>query len=106
MEEHTIFKGATRPPLLMGVPMIPLILLGLSCLLPIGILIIVFQKFILPLVLTVIFFALFFYMRHVTKKDPWLLEAKRKRLMLRRRKGDVARWGGVSYGPTKMTRKK
>lgn len=102
MEEHTIFKGATRPPLLLGVPMLPLILSGLTCLLPIGLLIIVLHQFALPLVIAVIFFVAYFYMRHVTKKDPWLLEAKRKRLILRRHKGNVNQWGGVSYGPTRM----
>ncbi len=104
MEEHAIFKGATRPPLLLGVPMLPLILMGLTCLLPIGLLIIVLHLFILPLVIAVIFFVTYFYMRHITKKDPWLLEAKRKRLILRRRKGNVTKWGGVSYGPTRMRR--
>ncbi len=105
MQEHTIFKGATRPALLLGAPMIPLILLGLGCLLPIGFLIVVFRNIPLAMVLVVVFGVGLVYMRHVAKKDPWLFEAKLKRLWLRRRKGNTAQWGGVSYSPTRMKRR-
>lgn len=91
--------------MLLGAPMIPLILLGLACLLPIGFLIVVFKNITLPLMLLLVFAIGLVYMRHVAKKDPWLFEAKLKRLWLRRRKGNPGQWGGVSYSPTRMVRR-
>ena len=84
--------------------MIPLILLGLACLLPVGFLIVVFRNITLAILLMVVFAIGLLYMRYVAKKDAWLFEAKLKRLWLRRRKGNTDQWGALSYSPTRMKR--
>jgi len=36
MQEHWVFKGATRPALFIGVPLVPMVLLSLVTMMPLG----------------------------------------------------------------------
>ena len=63
--EHRIFKGATRPPMFMGVPLGPMVLLSMSTIIPFGILFIV-QKYIPSLMVLTVFFSVFIWMRITT----------------------------------------
>jgi type IV secretory pathway VirB3-like protein len=99
--EHRIFKGATRPPMFMGVPLVPMILLSMSTILPLGWLF-VFQKYIPSLFLLSIFFCGFIWMRITSKRDPWRTKQEVLRFRMRYRKGNPHIWGGISYAPFKL----
>ena len=98
MLEHRLFKGATRPPLFIGVPLVPVVLLGMVTVLPMGWLI-GFRSYYSALVLLLVFLGVFIWMRMVTKKDAWRTKQEIMRMRMRRNKGNAQIWGGVSYAP-------
>lgn len=99
--EHRIFKGATRPPMFMGVPLGPMVLLSMSTIIPFGILFI-FQKYIPSLMVLTVFFSVFIWMRITTKHDPWRTKQEVLRFRMRFKKGNPQIWGGMSYAPFKL----
>lgn len=102
-----LFKGCTRPSMLMGVPMVPLIVVCLLIFLP--------GMWALLLIgpglgLSVIFGVLpvcVWSMREVTKKDDYRLEQLILRLSLRMRQVNTSLWGrGVAaYSPIQYRRR-
>ena len=98
MQEHRLFKGATRPPMFIGVPLVPVVLLGMVTVLPMGWLI-AFRLYYAALVMLLVFLGAFVWMRMVTKKDAWRTKQEIMRMRMRRNKGNEQIWGGVSYAP-------
>ena len=100
-----IYKGATRPAVSMGVPLVPFIvatataaMLGMYALILIG------SWAALPVVLA--YLPLMFWMRHVTKKDDQRL----RQILLRARLGLMVRatvWGGArSFALVELRRRR
>ena len=99
--EHRIFKGATRPPMFIGVPLVPMVLLSMSTVIPFGLLFII-QKYIPSLMLLILFLSVFVWMRITTKHDAWRTKQEVLRFRMRYRKGNPQIWGGMSYAPFKL----
>lgn len=104
MLEQRVFKGATRPPLVMGVPLLPMVLLFAFTLIPLG-WSTIFGFHSAAIVFLCIFLAGFIWMRGLTKRDPWRTKQEIMRLILRARSGNVNLWGGVSYSPLRLKKR-
>ena len=98
MEQYKLMRGATRPPLFLGVPLVPFVLLGVSTMVPVG-WCVVFQAFIPAIALSLIGITLFLGMRHITRQDPWRTRQFLMRLKMRRIQGNYAQWGAISHSP-------
>ncbi|MFT3960908.1 type IV secretion system protein VirB3 [Propionivibrio sp.] len=101
-----LFKGCTRPAMLLGVPMIPMMVVCMAIFLP-GMWVLLFAG---PIGLVLIFGVLpgcVWWMREVTKKDDYRLEQLILRLSLRIRQVNGALWGkGVAaYSPIQYRRR-
>jgi len=105
MAESRVFKGATRPPMIGGVPLVPMVILSLGTLQPMAIAVI-FQFYYLVLVLVVLFLTGFIWMRLLSKRDGWRSKQEFLRLRLRAQKGNPKIWGGISYSPLRIKRHK
>ena len=100
-----LFKGCTRPAMLFGVPMIPMIVVCLAIFLP-GMWLLILVG---PLGLVLIFGVLpvcIWWMREVTKKDDYRLDQLIMRTALRSRQANRALWGKgvVAYSPIQARR--
>ena len=99
-----IYKGATRPAVSMGVPLVPFILATVAAaMLGMYALILVGPWAALPVILS--YLPLMVWMRHVTKRDDQRL----RQVFLRLRLGAAARtkvWGGArSFAPVELRRR-
>ncbi len=94
---HTIYKGCTRPPLLWGVPLLPLMAVGA----PTMILMFVGLAYAMPLAIVSIltFVGTFVFMREVTKRDDHRLVQLLRMVPLRSKNKNRRYWGCVSYCP-------
>jgi len=94
-----IFTGCTRPAMLGGVPIVPLILIGgLTLLMSVWLYYLVSGYVSLALVLITIPIVL--WMRQTTKTDDQRLRQVMIRARMRLRHGPSrATWGAISYGP-------
>lgn len=103
--EDPLFKGCTRPPMLLGIPMVPFVLLtGLFVLLSMYLFTLVSP--LLALFLLLIYLPICFWMRLVTQRDDQRLLQLILRLRLRLRMRPVQRrWGAVTYSPHSYRRK-
>lgn len=99
--EHRIFKGATRPPMFIGVPLLPMVTLSVATIPPLGLLFI-FQKYIPSLMLLILFASVFIWMRITSKHDAYRTKQEVLRFRMRYRKGNPQIWGGMSYAPFKL----
>jgi type IV secretion system protein VirB3 len=104
MPEHRVFKGATRPALVVGVPLVPMVVLSLTTLLPLA-WFVLFQLYLLSFLLLTIFLTVYLWMRSLTNKDPWRTKQELLRLRVRLKKGNQAIWGGISYGPGRLKKR-
>ncbi len=96
-QHDVIYKGCTRPPLLWGVPLMPLIMIlmpgmlvgmvGLAYFLPVSL---------LSLLVSV---TAWIWMRAVTKKDDQRLLQIFLRVRLRSRQKNTGFWGCAAYVP-------
>lgn len=106
-EIDPLFKGCTRPAMLVGVPMIPMIIVCMVIFLP-GMWLLMFAGplFGLPLIFGVLPICIW-WMREVTKKDDYRLEQLIMRWTLRSRQRNGALWGkGVAaYSPIQYRRR-
>ena len=101
-----IFKGCTRPPMLFGVPMLPLMLVtGFFMLISVWVFYLVSGY--LTLVLMMAYFPIYFAMRQVTKKDDQRLRQlmMRARMRFRHSAGRML-WGAISFSPIRYKRRK
>jgi type IV secretion system protein VirB3 len=104
MQEHWVFKGATRPALFIGVPLVPMMLLSLATMMPLGWLMVLrFYK--TSVLLLLLFLVGYVWMRGITKQDGWRTKQELLRMRLRRQKGNTRIWGGVSYCPLRLKRR-
>ncbi len=104
LQQDMIYKGCTRPPLLWGVPLLPLIMVLMPGML-VGM---VGLAYFLPMSLVAIFISLtaWIWMRAVTKKDDQRLLQIFLRLRLRSRQRNTRYWGCAAYAPVVYFRHK
>jgi type IV secretion system protein VirB3 len=104
LQQDMIYKGCTRPPLLWGVPLLPLIMVLMPGML-VGM---VGLAYFLPMSLVAIFVSLtaWIWMRAVTKKDDQRLLQIFLRLRLRSRQKNTRYWGCAAYAPIVYFRRK
>jgi len=104
MQGHIIFTGATRPAMFLGVPLLVIVLGGIGTLLLAG----AFSFFGSPWIslIVIIAFGIFcIWARMVTSFDDWRLLQIFQRLRIRPSKGNLARFGGISYAPYKLQKR-
>lgn len=101
-----IFKGCTRPAMIGGIPMVPLLIVGG------GFVLVAYWSAFLLSAYVAMFVALMaapvlWWMRYVTTKDDQRLRQLMLRFRLRARQSGSRRiWGAVSYSPLKYKRRK
>ena len=97
LQQDVIYKGCTRPPLLWGVPLMPLVMILMPGML-VGI---VGLAYFLPLSLLALLVSTsaWVWMRAVTKKDDQRLLQIFLRLRLRSRQKNTRHWGCAAYAP-------
>jgi type IV secretory pathway VirB3-like protein len=88
----------------LGVPLMPIVLLGLVTIVPIGWLL-AFRRLLWALGLLVVFFVVYLWMRGISKRDPWRTKQEMLRMRMRKMSGNKAIWGGISYGPLVLKRR-
>lgn len=100
-----IFTGCTRPAMLGGVPIVPLILIGgVTLLLSVWLYYLVSGYVSLGLILCTIPIVL--WMRQTTKADDQRLRQVLMRARMRFRQGPSRSiWGAISYGPLTFTKR-
>jgi len=97
LQQDIIYKGCTRPPLLWGVPLMPLIMILMPGML-VGM---VGLAYFLPMSLLALLVSVsaWIWMRGVTKKDDQRLLQIFLRLRLRSRQKNTGFWGCAAYAP-------
>lgn len=101
MAECRVFKGATRPPMIGGVPLVPMVILCLGTLQPLAFFVIL-QFYTLALFASILFLTGFIWLRLLSKLDGWRTKQEILRMRTRARKGNAQIWGGISYGPLRI----
>ncbi len=101
MPECRVFKGATRPAMIAGVPLVPMVALCLGTIQPLAICLIV-QFYAAALLLAGLFVGAFIWLRMISKHDGFRTKQELLRMRTRRHKGNLQIWGGVSYGPLRL----
>lgn len=101
-----LFKGCTRPAMLVGVPLIPMIVVCIAIFVPGMWILLFFGPIGLVLILGVLPGCIG-WMREVTKKDDYRLEQLILRGSLRIRQANSALWGkGIAvYSPVQYRRR-
>jgi len=105
MPECRVFKGATRPPMIGGVPPTPIVVWSLITVMPMAVFVIA-RIYFLALVFILVFLTGFFWLRLISKKDGWRFKQEFLRFRLRARKGNPQIWGGISYSPLRIKKHK
>ena len=97
LQQDIIYKGCTRPPLLWGVPLMPLIMILMPGML-VGM---VGLAYFLPMSLLALLVSTsaWIWMRAVTRKDDQRLLQIFLRLRLRSRQKNTRFWGCAAYAP-------
>lgn len=97
LQQDMIYKGCTRPPLLWGVPLMPLVMILMPGML-VGM---VGLAYFLPMSLVALLFSIsgWVWMRAVTKKDDQRLLQIFLRMRLRSRQKNTRHWGCAAYVP-------
>lgn len=111
MAEHNeirldpIFKGCTRPAMLAGVPMAPMVVVAGGCFL-LGMWgMLILQSLWPPLVAATLFFSLLFTMRSIARKDDQRFRQIFLWIMLRKANKSKRFWKATSYSPTRFKRR-
>ena len=101
-----LFKGCTRPAMLVGVPMVPMIVVCIGLFVP-GMWLLLFAGRIGLVLIFGVLPICIWWMREVTKKDDYRLEQLIMRWSLRSRQRNSALWGkGVAaYSPIQYRRR-
>lgn len=104
MPECRVFKGATRPPMIGGVPLVPIVVLSLVTIIPLAVFVIA-RVYTMSLVFILVFLTGFIWLRLISKHDGWRTKQEILRMRTRAQKGNVHIWGGVSYGPLRIKKR-
>ncbi len=104
MDAHTIFKGATRPAMFVGVPLMPLLIMTMPFVVCLG-WSVFFHMWLLAVFALLVWCALFFLMRLICKNDNWQLDIELLRIRKRTEKGNISHWGAVSYAPYQLQKR-
>jgi type IV secretion system protein VirB3 len=100
-----IFKGCTRPAMIGGVPMLPLIVVGASCFL-VGMWGLLLLQSPWPVLIAgTVAVALYFTMKSVAKKDDQRFKQMFLWLILRAPNRSRQFWGATTYSPTRYKRR-
>lgn len=105
-QQHLILKGATRPAMVLGIPMLPFILVGLASFLGILYSLLLSNQPLLSVAIAMASFVSMMWMRTISKTDPWRLNQRMQRFRLRQSVGDTLRWDGVSFAPYALKKRK
>ena len=103
-QRNLVFKGASRPAMVMGIPMLPFILVALTCALTV-MYSVMLSNLLLTLALILASGIVFFWMRSISKLDPWRLNQRLLRFKLRQKIGASTRWNGVSFAPYSLKKR-
>lgn len=100
-----IFKGCTRPAMLGGVPLAPMIILTGGCFI-VGMWgLLLMQAVWPPALMGAIWFSLFYTMRGIVKKDDQRFRQLYLWMLLRKANRSKRFWGATSYSPTRYKRR-
>lgn len=100
-----IFKGCTRPAMLGGVPMGPMIVVTGSCFL-LGMWgLLLAQALWPPLLMAALWFSLFYTMRSIARKDDQRFRQIFLWIVLRKANKSKRFWQATSYSPTRYKRR-
>ena len=97
--QEAIYKGATRPPLLFGVPLVPAVLVAGIGILLVAYLLIFSRSLLLAAAASVPVAAVWVSMMLVTRKDDQRLMQALLRFRLRQQRPSLRIWGALSYAP-------
>ena len=99
-----VFRGCTRPPMFLGVPMIPFILLtGFAVLAG---MLLLFLNALLTILVIALYLPIFVWMRMATRQDDQRLHQLMLRLRMRARmSGARSHWGALTYTPLKFKKR-
>jgi len=96
---EAIYKGATRPALLFGVPLVPAVLVGGLGTLLVSYALVITRNPLGALAVLVPVVILWLFMLAVTRKDDQRLMQHLLRLRLRQSPGSRRVWKAISYAP-------
>lgn len=99
MHAEAIYKGATRPAMKLGIPLVPLVILGGSSLLTMTWGCLLISAWV-PLAVLSLALPALSWMRHLTAKDDQRLTQMYLALKLRRHDRNHQVWRSRSYTPT------
>lgn len=97
--QEAIYKGATRPPILFGVPLVPGVLIGGAGILFVAYSLIFTRSIPVAAVAILLVAAAWTAMLLVTRKDDQRLMQLLLRLRLRQHRPSLRNWGAISYAP-------
>jgi len=98
--EHTIYRGCTRPPTFMGVPVMVFVISVIGFALP-GFWVMPFNGMV-SVVIWAAYVPIFVAMRLASRRDPYTLMHLYQRVTRRLRFGNRAVWGALTYGPLRF----
>jgi len=105
MERDYIFKGCTRPAMMLGVPLVPLLVLMGVCFLS-GLWGIIFSSSLWPAFIAIMFFTVMIItMRAIVKKDDQRFRQIYLWVNLRLFNFSKRHWGVTSYSPYRYKRR-
>lgn len=96
--QEAIYKGATRPPVLFGVPLVPAVLIGGVGILGVSYALVLSRSLIVALIVLAVVAIGWTVMALVTRKDDQRLMQHLLRWRLRQARASHRRWGAFSYG--------
>lgn len=99
-----VFKGCTRPAMLMGVPLVPLVVVFGLCFIA-GMWGLRFNFWLAPFFFVVLL-VLVMVMRQITRKDDQRLNQWKLRFFMRVRNRNKSFWGATSYSANRYKRRK
>jgi type IV secretion system protein VirB3 len=101
-----IFRGCTRPAMLAGVPMVPLLIVS-GVFLMVTMWCVYLVSPYVSLYLAMIYVPILITMRQITKKDDQRLHQMMMRLRMRLRHAQGRRlWGATSFAPLRFKKRK
>jgi type IV secretion system protein VirB3 len=101
--KDTVFKGCTRPAMLWGVPLVPLLLVGGGMLLPAIWALLASPPLGVGILLLMI--PVFVTMRAVTRHDDQRLAQRALRLRMKLQQRNRRFWGAHAYAPVRFKRR-
>jgi type IV secretion system protein VirB3 len=103
--KHRFFKGCTRPAMVFGVPLVPLLLVSGVFLMAAMWAFYLLSPYV-SLILMLVFVPLITVMRQMTKQDDQRLRQVLLRARMRFRHANKQLWGAISYSPLRYKKRR